>query len=71
MTAQIRSLTVALDQDIRDDDIESLVSAIKMMRNVLCVTANEVSSNDWATEMRVKRELVEKLQAVTKELFNN
>ena len=61
MTARIRSLTIALDEDIRTDDIECLVNAIKMMRNVLSVTTNEVNPNDWATESRVKLETAQKL----------
>jgi len=35
MTDRVRTLVVTLDRDIRDDDVESIVSAIKMTR---CVT---------------------------------
>lgn len=71
MTARIRSLTVALDEDIRTDDIECLVNAIKMMRNVLSVTTNEVNPNDWVTEKRVKLETARKLTNLITELYNN
>lgn len=69
MTATIRSLTVALEDDIRVDDIECLVSAIKMMKNVCSVTTNEVNPNDWVTEQRVKLELGKKLSQVIAELY--
>lgn len=71
MTARIRSLTVALDEDIRTDDVECLVNAIKMMRNVLSVTTNEVNPNDWATERRVKLETAHKLTNIIAELYTN
>lgn len=71
MTARVRSLTIALDDDIRTDDVESLVNAIKMMRNVLSVTTNEVNPNDWATERRVKLETAQKLTQLITELYTN
>lgn len=71
MTARVRSLTIALDEDIRTDDVESLVNAIKMMRNVLSVTTNEVNPNDWATERRVKLETAQKLTQLITELYTN
>jgi hypothetical protein len=71
MTARIRSLTVALDEDIRTDDVECLVNAIKMMRNVLSVTTNEVNPNDWATERRVKLETAQRLTNIIAELYTN
>lgn len=68
MTARIRSLTVALSSDIRKDDVQSLIDAIQMMRNVISVTGNEVTPNDWTTEMRVRNEVFGKLMEVAKEM---
>tara|TARA_R110000868_G_scaffold166823_1_gene400987 strand:+ start:1171 stop:1392 length:222 start_codon:yes stop_codon:yes gene_type:complete len=68
MTARIRSLTVALSSDIREDDVQSLIDAIQMMRNVISVTGNEVTPNDWTTEMRVRNEVFGKLMEVAKEM---
>jgi hypothetical protein len=68
MTAKIRSLTVALSSDIREDDVQSLIDAIQMMRNVISVTGNEVTPNDWTTEMRVRNEVFGKLLEVAKEM---
>jgi signal recognition particle subunit SEC65 len=69
MTARIRSLTIALDEDIRTDDIECLVNAIQMMRNVHSVTTNEVNPNDWVTERRVKLETAQKLNNLINEII--
>ena len=61
MTDRIRSLSVALEDDIRDDDIKPLVEAIKQIRGVLNVEKNIALPNDWCTEDRVRREFKEKL----------
>lgn len=34
MTDRVRTLTVVLDQDMRDDDVQVIVRAIKMLRHV-------------------------------------
>lgn len=69
MTDRVRSITVALDHDIREDDVQLLVDAIRMMRHVSAVTTNVVSPNDWATEMNVKMEVRKKLSEFSRSLF--
>lgn len=65
MTDRYNYLTVALENDIRDDDAEAIISAIGQIRGVLSVTPNVVSSADnWVIQKRVRRELFEKLFAV-------
>jgi hypothetical protein len=71
MTAKIRSLTVALSSDIREDVVQSLIGAIQMMRNVISVTGNEVTPNDWTSEMRVRTEVFGKLMKLAKEMSWN
>lgn len=71
MTARIRSLTIALENDIREDDIQSLVSAIKMMKNVISVTPNQVNPGNWATEMRVKMDMAQKLSDLQREILSS
>lgn len=66
MTTRIRSLTVALDEDIREDDVAALVIAVKTMKNVLSVTSNEVDPSNWATEMRVRVEVAQKLSELSR-----
>lgn len=66
MTDRIRSLTVALDADYRDDDIVALADAIRCFRGVVAVTANVVKANDWTAEQRVRFDLEAKLYEVLK-----
>ena len=61
MTDRYHTLTVVLEADIRTDDAEGLIEAIKRMRGVLSV-AGEVSDLDsHMAEERARRELGQKL----------
>jgi hypothetical protein len=64
MTDRYNTLTVALENDIRDDDAEALISAIKQLRGVLTVTGNVVDGREWLIEQRVRHELEKKLWQV-------
>jgi hypothetical protein len=44
MTERFNTLTVVLEKDMRDDDAETLLTAIRQMRGVLSVKGN-VSDN--------------------------
>jgi len=60
MTDRIRSLTVALTEDIRVDDLEGLINAIRRLRGVFTVMPGEpVSGNDWAIEQRLRSQVYE------------
>lgn len=63
MTDRIRSLTVALEKDTRDDDAEKLIEAIRCLRNVAGVTRHPVTPNDFAVETRVRNQLLDSLIA--------
>lgn len=65
MTDRIRALTVALETDVRTDDVQALVSAISQLRGVLTVaTETPVSPNDYVTEQRIRRDYYLRLQDV-------
>lgn len=65
MTDRINSLTVVLENEMRDDDAEQLISAIKMMRGVLNVSGIVSDHIDnYIAEERVRRELGKKLWEV-------
>lgn len=61
MTARYHSLTVALAEDIRADDIVPLVNAIGQLRGVLSITSQEVDSTTFMAEERARHELGQKL----------
>ena len=68
MTDRIRHLTVTLDRDYRDDDVESVLEAIRMIRGVEHIEEGIVTSEDHLARMavrsEVKRELHQAIEAV-------
>jgi hypothetical protein len=61
MTDRFNALTVVLDHDIRDEDAEPLIAAIKMLKGVLSVHPHVSGSTDLVAEDRAKYELRAKL----------
>jgi hypothetical protein len=61
VTDRIHALTVALDRDIREDDIESLVAVIKHLRYVSAVTAHPVDYQTYAARSLADSEWRKKL----------
>lgn len=57
MTNRVSILTVALEADIREDDVQPLVAAIKQLRGVIGVDTNVVDSTQWLAQMRLRDEL--------------
>lgn len=64
MTDRIKGVYVAFEQDLRTDDVEPLLEAIKQLRGVLSVEPKVRSFNDWVAQERVRRELGEKIWEV-------
>jgi hypothetical protein len=67
VTDRINSFTVVLDSDIRIDDVEPIVNAIRMVRGVASVTGNVADQVSHVAQVRAKRELREQLFAVLAE----
>lgn len=63
MTTCIKGFWVALERDIREDDAEPLINAVKCLRGVQAVTVTEAGHEDWMARERVRLELSEKLWA--------
>lgn len=64
MTDRFNTLTVVLEKDIRDDDAEHILTAIRMVRGVLSVKGNVSDPSAYMAEERAKREIGQKLLAV-------
>lgn len=64
-----KALTVVLDDDIRDDDAEAIIAAIRMVKRVAGVTPVETEPSDYLVRARFRREIAEKLQGIIKELY--
>lgn len=71
MTDRIDALTIILDKPMRDDDIASLVAALKQMRGVLEVTPYVRNGlNTAIAEQRIRHEFRQKvLQVLEPPLF--
>jgi hypothetical protein len=63
MTDHIRSITVVVE-DMRDDDAESLISAIKQIRGVISATGNVVDLHDFVAYETARNDLTKKLWGV-------
>ena len=57
MTDRIKGLTVTLDQDYRDDDVEEIVNAIAMIRGVAHVALHVTDVDDHMARQRVRHEI--------------
>ena len=67
MTDRYYALTVVLDHDIRDDDAEPLIAAIKMIKGVAQVTPHVANLEIHFAQTRARQELVDKLWEVLKD----
>jgi hypothetical protein len=61
MTDRFKGLIVALDKDYRDDDAESIIEAIKMVKGVLEVKPVVAKIDDCVIKIRVAEEIEKKL----------
>ena len=59
MTDRLKGLLIALAEDIREDDAQPIIDAIKMIKGVLNVTPIVKSSDDWLARERVREEFRE------------
>ncbi len=61
MTDRVAALTVVLDEDIRIDDVEFIVNAIKAIRHVQSVKPIVSNWEVHVAEERVRREIYAKI----------
>jgi hypothetical protein len=61
MTDRIHSLTVVLSHDIREDDIQPLITAIRLLKPVLSVVTHVTDDDSYMAEERARQELREKM----------
>lgn len=66
MTTKFNSFTVVLENDIREDDAEALLSAISQLRGVISVSGNVSDPSLYVAQSRARYELERKLLAVLK-----
>jgi hypothetical protein len=64
MTDRFNTLTVTLEKDIRSDDAEALLSAIRQLRGVLSVAGNVADIELHMAQERARHDLGQKLWQV-------
>lgn len=68
MTDRIQGLTVALDRDYRDDDVEAIVNAILMVKGVKHVKKSVVGVGDYTARVRAVADIEGKLLGALREV---
>ena len=68
MTTRLKGLVVHFDKDIREDDAENWINAIRMMQHVGDVTPLESTPEDHTARLRVRDEIRGKLMTIVKDL---
>lgn len=68
MTDRFHSLTVVLDQNIRDDEAEDLMTAIGMIKGVVSVAGNVSDLSEHVARQRLVIELRRKLWDLAEDL---
>lgn len=66
MTDRTTNLTVVLDGEYREDDIQCVMDAIGLIKGVVTVGLNVTNYSDYAAEERVKQEIRRKIYEVLK-----
>jgi len=69
MTDRIRHVTVTLDKDYRDDDVESILNAIKMVKGVSKVQPKVVDVTEHLARATVQADLEGKIYKAVHEVF--
>ena len=64
MTDRYFSLVVILEKDIREDDAQAIIDAIKMIKGVLAVEPQISNPEFRAAELRAKSEIAKKLWSI-------
>ena len=62
--SRIKGLTVALSEDVGEEEAGKLIDAILRLRGVADVSSTIVSANDWMNRAMIRRELWGKIVEV-------
>lgn len=61
MTDKFNALTVVLEKDIREDDADVLMSAIRQLRGVLSVSGEPAGAGEYVAYERARRDIASRL----------
>lgn len=61
MTDRVKGFTVTLNQDYRDDDVEAILNAVRMINGVAHVEPSIVTSEDHMNRQMIRNIIREKI----------
>ena len=64
MTDRLKGCTVVFERDIREDDAEHILNAIRMLKGVLKVEPSISTADDWMAQERARHDIGQKLLKV-------
>lgn len=67
MTDRIKGLTIALDRDYRDDDVQAIVDAIMMIKGVAAVKKSVTNHEDWMNRTQIRLDIHKRLYDALKD----
>ncbi len=71
MTDRIKGFLVTLDKDIREDDVQCIIDAIKMIKHVHSVKSYVTGMEDYMAYSKAESDIGRKImEFVRKELFH-
>lgn len=70
MTDRFKGFIVHLDKDIRSDDCEEIITALKMVKRVTDVQPLVAGSDDFISYMRGRNEILKQLHEFLMNLYN-
>ncbi len=67
----MNALLVVLEANVRDDDIEPLVEAIRQMRNVQSVELNVADADAYIAESRAKIQIISEINLLLQRMMRD
>jgi len=68
MTDRVKGFYVALEKDMRIDDVQKVLNAVKMIRYIADTRVSVVNIDDWMNRSQVKHELQQDIFMITSKL---
>jgi 3',5'-cyclic AMP phosphodiesterase CpdA len=71
MTTRLKGVYVTFDREIREDDAEAVINAIRMVRGVADVAAIESNHDDYTARAQVRHELAAAIYEAYHDITDN
>jgi len=71
MTDRIKGVTVSLEVDVRTDDVEPILAAIRQIRGVADCAVVHTGMDDWLARSRVRSDLARDFIKLYEKILDN